>query len=1236
MFLTLTGPGGHQEHKSYDTQGLNLGTLLGDNAKNVDACLINGRLWDNDQWPRFVPRRSDHVEIVGNVGDVTGFIIGLIISIALSAIVRALTPQPKKAKGGKRGEAFGIAGFNNTTGPGTPIPVPYGRNRIFGHVISSGASISADGKNMEARVLYVMGDTGGDQVESIDEIELDEIDASQYEGMQVHTRLGSNTQTVIPEFENVDQLWHDGRTLPYDEETESGTPIVYRTHSNTIQRMTLHFDFPGGLFRFNKSGNFRPDEVNIKVELKKSSEGDGSYTEVFGSPVKFVERTQSQIFKSFVVETAVVTTTAADAYWALYPDVAADPFFGATPLGAWTHYIRLGRFEGREWPGDQPTGEEWDIRLTVIDQHRGPNEEAHSTTVALFNVEETQFTTESYPGFALLGLTGIPAKQIRSLEAMRVSALVEGKRVKVPQPGGGTVLQYTRKRCWIVRDMMTHPIVGMGSEIDEDEIDDDQWQESQDYYDELVPAQDGGQEVRDLCDVVVNESRWDWEWVKGVAGEGRGRIVPSGLKWKYVLDAPGNPNLLYAEPGNIIQDSIQIEHAPPDRPFNQVLAEFRDGANDYKPDVSEPINDPDQGISIIQEPLRYETITRESEVMRENMIVLKRAVLERRRWSFVSPIGAIVSEPMDLDWLGERVIGNQGSYSGFLPAGCTTTLILLPDLVTIEAGETYLLIVRHQSDNTVESRTVSTGAGKWASVTVSSAFTEAPRERDIFALGIQNVDHTITRALELELDQEGRVKQTRVEYVPAIYTPDQLPPRRTRRRFQLQHLPPIPLRDAQVAEEVVLNRDGTQRSNIIFNVTPGLPKHAGEAQGGSLTDIILDIVEPTRDDYFKGADLRIPAGGYGSGLYGKGVYGVSMIEGLSNHRITGYIGTEQRALVSPDLHAVPIAGTEYEIEWPRFGIYSGFEVEMSEDGVEWNPLATFHGTEGEIDGREQKGTTHFRFTPFSESVVRNETARIVRTLTLVGDLSAPAPPASVAMSSQFKNVTVEIAFTRPVAEDLAGVEIECYRTSIGGTLIKTLRISIPQDNATSGQLIVRPGFEFVTENYDAVIIARARAVDRSNNASAFVNALSGTTLTRAGTEDLSENIASDTTESANDASAEISISGTELLSISHTVDSDEPVLLWAKAVLRVGGTLSNPVMGIELRRGVTIGGALLDKTEVTVTGDPNVETVVPMSLLKVDGPGNGVHTYKVWGTTDAPSGFAFASFRRLMGTRLKR
>jgi hypothetical protein len=162
MYLIVIGPVGHREERYIDNRGLSLGALLQGMHPDVK---VNGVPLDD--WMNFIPHNGDEVEVTPDAGFVAAFfapalvgfwasvaafvantIISLAVSMALSAIIKALSPKPKKPKLNSSEQAFGIAGLSNTRGRGTPAFVPYGQNRIFGHVISTGAIVSPDGKSM--------------------------------------------------------------------------------------------------------------------------------------------------------------------------------------------------------------------------------------------------------------------------------------------------------------------------------------------------------------------------------------------------------------------------------------------------------------------------------------------------------------------------------------------------------------------------------------------------------------------------------------------------------------------------------------------------------------------------------------------------------------------------------------------------------------------------------------------------------------------------------------------------------------------------------------------------------------------------------------------------------------------------------------------------------------------------------------------------------------------------------
>lgn len=1058
MLLTIAdGPAGYEESAAIDAQGLNLGALSKPYGDAIETVLINGRLVAD--WQNYIPQKNDRVRLglktgiplaffvpylaalgtyAGAVSAAIAITINVAISMGISMAVRALTPNPKAPKLPSGGEAFGIVGFTNTTGQGVPIPVWYGEQRVWGHVIASGANLSADSSTMQAHILYCMGDSGGDEYEAIYDVMIDRIPANQYKGVTIHTRLGSLTQSVIPDFSRSGNLFADGRTLPYDDVNESGTTIPYVTQGNNVNVIKLILHFPAGLWRQPPTGMFTSDFVDLRIDLRRTGTTDYNvYPGVTpGFPYWHIEdAVRSAFFRDIYVATSMFSLEAAQQYWADRPDVAADSYYSSSPMAAHEHYLQYGQFEGAIWHDELGAAGQWDLNITINNAHFGKPSDAHATTCILFNVEEISYTTTNYPGYVLLGITGLQGNQVRSLQSVEVSAWVKGKKCKSLLPGNP--LQYTRERTVIVRDMMTHPSVGMGYEFTEAEIDDTQWHyDSQVYYNELVAAQGGGTEARDCCDVGITERRWDWDWVKRVASEGRGCVIPSGLKWKYVVDKPGTPNMLLAEPGNIIEGSISMEIAPPDDPFNQIVGQFRDSASDYTSELSQPIDSAVPRTSVNQKVVAYETITRESEVLRENMIAMKRQDLEKRRFSFVSPSSQLLGEPFDIDWLSERTIGDIGAWAGVLPAGCTTSTINLPYAIELEAGKNYMIILQWPGMSLCQTRLLINDPGVWSQVNTATVFDNPVEEGSIFAIGEATVDHIMTRARDFQIDDQGHVTQIRTEYIEEVYDPDALPPALDRKRFPLSIVPPIPIRDAAVQCQLVQRKDGSWSSIILFDITRGLAVHGGRMSanahtaapiGQGITDvtttvILLDINseprQPEQTNYYKGAYLMIVDGPY-----------------ADQERKILYYDAVSRSAACEEFTGLPTSGTMYRIRWLHFSETYGFKIEQSLDRINWYEIARPVGMHFEKDGGDQGGTWYHRFTPFNSSGIFNETSPLIKDpVTFFGDTTPPDPPSDpsgltsgVQSWGVLKTVTIQASFALPTSLDLAAIEAEVWK-----------------------------------------------------------------------------------------------------------------------------------------------------------------------------------------------------------------
>jgi uncharacterized protein GlcG (DUF336 family) len=95
----------------------------------------------------------------------------------------------------------------------------------------------------------------------------------------------------------------------------------------------------------------------------------------------------------------------AEAYWAAYPDVKADPYYGATPQGAWEHYQKFGQGEGRTWVGgDQGISQPMTSGVPVLNTSAPALLPSHSEFAAIAGV--------SGAGFQIVPEVGLPLRDI--------------------------------------------------------------------------------------------------------------------------------------------------------------------------------------------------------------------------------------------------------------------------------------------------------------------------------------------------------------------------------------------------------------------------------------------------------------------------------------------------------------------------------------------------------------------------------------------------------------------------------------------------------------------------------------------------------------------------------------------------------------------------------------------------------------------------------------------------------
>lgn len=1005
MRLTIKPPSGaEQSLQVYNPQGKSLGQLLGPYAAAVSSCAIDGEFIED--WRGLVPGAHAHVDCflqppggpaaVPVALFVAKAVAAAVIAAGISLAVSALLPAKVTETQGKPEDVFGIAGLTNTVALGTPKFTVYGERRVFGHIISTRVDVAEDGRSMAFGALYFMGNG---PVELIKDVEINDTAITLFPGTNWDWRQGFSSQPVIPGFDAITQVFSDGRQIPLAPDNQS-PHIIYTGRGTTFDSATLILSSP---FLFNtqqSSGRRTTATHHVMVRYKRVS--DGTWTDLPGGQV----------------------------HWS---GNSAGLTFRAIAIGL-------------------PSKAQWQFQLLV---QSTSNENV--TLPSLFNVQESESSSLSYPNNALLAIRGVASSQITSFDALRCSAVVRGKIVKI-WTGTGYVQAWTEKRPWHVRDMLTDPVNGLGNKISEALIDDQSFLDAANFGAELVPDQSGGQELRDRCDVVLNDRRVGWDWIRDILREGASILVPSQGKLKYITDLNRTPNLLYAMPGNIIPGTLKSTYGTGGSPINTLRIEFPESRRGGRTSVIEV-----QAADIGAEPLReelaaYKTITRESQAIRLGRYTLAKKRLIKRRFTWTSPSTAQVSEPLDVDKLSYETRHNKRGFSGFVSPGSFGTEVYLDRLVSLRGGATYELVIRHIGPgeaNVMDRRTISTPAGTWGVVQVSSPFGSTPKAGDLWAIGEVHVEILPVLIEEVTYRDDLTVDLSVSEFIATIYDNPALPPPTSVPREIHSGALPIPLLAASVINEATIEKDGSTLPMLRFEVTPGQPIRSGTVGAVTATTVLLGSHEPSVNSYFNGAKIKILTGP-GAG---------------QERRVTGYEGGTRKVTIDTAWNPLPVSGTStYQIEFEHFADFEGFDVEADDQSGVFYQLASTDGTLMFLPARGGVMSNTFRFTPYSTQQVRNLNARWIVGVGQQGDITPPSPPSGLTAVGTFNAIVLN--WSNPADADFAGVQV--FRAQVN-------------DRNQAGFLAETPASGWFDGNLPngATFYYWVRARDRSNNLSAF-------------------------------------------------------------------------------------------------------------------------------------------------------
>jgi hypothetical protein len=772
-------------------------------------------------------------------------------------------------------------------------------------------------------------------IQGISDIQINDTPLDQFGSIGVDIRLGgADNATVVPGFEAVRAVWADNRALPV------GTPIVYTTRSDTVANASVFFATPY-LYTQATNGGMRPATHTIHMEYAPIA--TGTYTDAPGSPFVWTDATQSPRFNGVYI-----------------------PF---------------------------PTPGQWLIRLTLTST---TNQAAAVPT--LYNVEEAQAETLTYPGWSLLGLHGIASAQIQSFEGMRASGLVQGRLIEAYN-GTTYVRGFTANRAWCIRDLLVAPDIRRGRATSPSLIDDVSFMNAAQYFDS-----DSGHGIsRDECNALLNERRALQDWLKILCSEGRAILTLSAEGKRVLLvDKPQSPGLLYAMPGNIVEGSVQSTQGDGQGALpNTLMAQFPDSSAAYQLQPYELVAPGAESEPVREQSVTIYTLTDIARVYWLMRYQLLRMRLVTRHFTWQAPIGALVSDPLDQVELSYETADASRGYSGFATGDSTSTRLVMDRLVPLSAGQTVQLTVSHRGSNgtipanAIERTTVAIATSRdYGSLTLGG-LVYAPQHGDVWALAPTTTAKIPVVIEGVDMADDGTIQLSAAEYQSSVHDLPTPPSPIGTGTQSVQGYGPPPLWDVSLVEQAMVQADGSLLDQLVFQITPSPVAHAGMVNGATSNTLTLDTTEPLEKPY-----ATMLAGSL-AGYYNGAVVQITDGTGVGQTRtVTADNRTTNTITVDTPWGTIPDGTSHYTLTWTRGNDTAGFDLLQAPttyDGTTYGygtfaPLTSVPSYNYQLTPDAGPYSAAYEFVPFDPQGRRQYQGAWRLIVFIQGITTAPRPP----------------------------------------------------------------------------------------------------------------------------------------------------------------------------------------------------------------------------------------------------
>lgn len=726
-------------------------------------------------------------------------LIGWRIGLALAAtmignhMIEKMTKPAVDLTNTEQSNTYGWGTPSTLTGQGYVLPVLYGTVKTAGLMLQR--HVVSDGDKQYLSILYCLAQG---PIDSITDIKLNGNPLTNYQNCEIETRMGTNTQTVMKNFNDS----YADTALAYELNNDSVWHTV-QCDGNDAQGLEITLSFPQGLYHSNDRGN--PDWTGVTIEAQYRKVGDTDWTKIpiwcenwqWEAPSGLVYHKRDWFRGAFGVES----------WWGYHWREDCGTFAGYEVDYTYTRNGKTHTVYTRDEDGNRI--EKWtysmslaDYKKKILDSHAGDGVIRQKKTDAFYRVydmyglepaqyevrvrcthkDDTSTRTANkiqwvgitqiiyddfrYPGKALLGLKALATDQLSGSDP-QLTCLISRSLVWVWNPDTKAYEQKPAENpAWAAYDIL-HQCRKLTSVYGKDS-----------FVVTGIPYEnidyDAFNAWADMCDAnnidfnyLYDSAMKLYDALQYPCRVGYGAIVLIGTKVSCIFDAASEPVQLFIV-ANIKKDSFSNEYQSTDDRANCIEVSFMNKDKNYERDVlavySDSYNESDtpqqptqielMGCTDVNQAYRYGAYK-----LRSNKYEIRTASFEAFADAIACQIGDVILVQEDImDWgVGGRIVAIDGN-------------VVTIDQPADNLSDVTTMLIRSNSTDKLSYYNISSIAGN--NVTLASAPSDAEPDC-IYVIGHKGHEAKKFRVLSISASHsdETRIIQA-IEYYPELYDMD--------------------------------------------------------------------------------------------------------------------------------------------------------------------------------------------------------------------------------------------------------------------------------------------------------------------------------------------------------------------------------------------------------------------------------------------------------------------------------